>query len=76
MKPGFSAMILNTPFLNLTALKPAKSAKHPKMNVLQGNYIKIRFAGHLGGVPREVLSLPFICFREWQAPLLNETGSF
>jgi hypothetical protein len=37
---GFSAVVLNTPFLTLTGLKPAKMAKPNQMNVLHRVYMK------------------------------------
>jgi len=40
VKMGVSPQILNTPFLNLTGLKPAKTAKPHKMNVLHRNIAK------------------------------------
>jgi hypothetical protein len=50
VKMGDSSSILNTPFLNSTGLKRAKTAKPHKMNVLHRNIVKIPFCRASKGI--------------------------
>jgi len=77
VKPGFSASILNNPFLTSTGFNPVTRRKTNRMNVLHRNYMKNSICRvserNLKGVS---LYITLICFWECQESLLNETASF